>query len=1666
MANLLSFLGDVGKKLHGVEAQLNPWDGGQTYNTVVNNAPVQQPQPRPQIQQAPQTPQFRPQGPQTPQPLMRGGLGLNQLNKTPQFSQDANAQLSQVKQQQSTLNPLPGLEHFAADTVHNIGNIANGVNNTVVKPIEQDVSKAVNTVAAPIAGVVGLGMAAGDQLFNGGRNTKNILNATGAQMNSNIQHSFVPQNVANGTATPIQFAGDIAHTGIHLAPYAVAPGGGALLDKFGLATADKVGSIVAPKVAAKLTNPVAQVVTGKLAGNVAGKTAGRVAQMGANAAITAPTFAALNAGEQGIQALQNGGQTSFDPNQANIAGLQAGAMTLAGDAGLHLANAGVKGAMKVASDVKVAAPAITHDNLVKTNPQYKSLNDNTTALAANIKSALDNGATPADVQPHMQALKTGLDNMAVMRDTAMQGGFAKVPFSKDQTPSETVLTPTSNDTSFSTSPERVKELGGRMEAKQIGEVRAAATETRAIQRQLSHDAGKVDINGNIIAAPSQKAKDIIKAMRQPGLNIQQKNKLATALENELDNEPTAETSVLKTPQVATRTQTKTSELAQRLQQPKATLSTKMVGREPVARNTPGRKVVASRSTSGRPYADNTPKNSSNQLDIPEYIKNQTETQEAARKTTNPSKLNQIKHEVSTKFIDTLTPLEKPLKEYRKSGQITEKNDLTPQLDRALRGDTIAGQYIKDNGLAHIIQSVKNTKEFDQYVIAKHAADLEKQGIKTGRNLEADQQLIQHLKDTYEPHARELMKYNRALLDKSVGYGLVSKEVADKLKKQYPNYVPANRIFGKGEKNVYKGNGSGLASKSTQSVVQRIKGSERAIESPLSSILNKSVAVVSQGERNKAAELLASYKDLPGNPFNLREMKPSETVGTKPTIAYLDKGKIRRFETTPEVEAAAKSLNKQQMGIISKIASVPTRALRLGATGINVGFALANVTKDIVSAAINSEHPFIASPLNPRVLGKSFKAALDHNSKEYGELVREGAGGTSFDIGRDQPRKNVAMIRADKNRASTAAYTVTHPAQLLRAVEDTIGRSEELNRAIQYYGNKEVALKSGKSEYEAKIYGANAARNNTVNFARHGEWGVALNSVIPYLNAGMQGSRTFLRNIKERPAQTLTKVAILSTMPMLTTTAWNLSDPNRKKAYDNINDYEKQGNIIIVPPNPKLDPKTGKWNVIKIPVSQEVANLNNAARNVFEAAMSDGSIDPKSIIGDLAGAATSLNVGSARQIANQVTPQAIKPVIEAITNQNLFTGNQIVPDNQKNLPASQQFGQYTSGTARALGDMLNVSPRQIDNFIKTTGGGAGQNFVNGIDNGLAATGMMKPDQVQGKTLQDSITGRFFGASATPVTDIANKQFTAARDKLMKNPQFQSMSPDNQQKAINRLQTDITAIEYNKQDTLNPNPQYPVKKLSTNQQSLAKKGGDLSKYITNSGSSNGVSIASNLDKQSASVLDKYNSLDTKGRQDWFNTQNDAQYQYDQAKYNNDKASGSISSIQDISRQKTLAKDKVGSAFPKTVRDLYNLSKADVNTYLSTPEPGVDKQKLADQLTAYDQALKNAGITKYAKFGGSSSSGRRSSKGRKAAASKAPVGLTTALNKTFAIKAPKTTAYTGSSGSIIKASTLKSTKLAPYTIKPSKATKFTIPKPITKGNMPKPPKIPKSVKRKSIA
>lgn len=253
----------------------------------------------------------------------------------------------------------------------------------------------------------------------------------------------------------------------------------------------------------------------------------------------------------------------------------------------------------------------------------------------------------------------------------------------------------------------------------------------------------------------------------------------------------------------------------------------------------------------------------------------------------PSEKFSFVQELKRKLVDSTSPLEATLASAEKAGKfkVIPKNDIRLQIDKVLRSDSLATQFIKDNNLEKVIRSVDNLDEFNQYLISKQAKDVAQKGIRTGRNIARDNQFVKSVANKYEPLAQEVYNYNRKLLDYLTDSGMISKELNSTLKKEYPNYVPLNRVFSEIEQKAMgvPGRSKGLASQGTQNVVKKLKGSERDIEDPIESIISKTAQSFQDAEKNRAAQMLTSYKDLPGNPFNLSEIKGAQPLSREQKI---------------------------------------------------------------------------------------------------------------------------------------------------------------------------------------------------------------------------------------------------------------------------------------------------------------------------------------------------------------------------------------------------------------------------------------------------------------------------------------------------------------------------------------------------------------------------------------------------------------------------------------------------------------------------------------------------------------------------------------------------------------------------------------------------------------
>lgn len=503
-----------------------------------------------------------------------------------------------------------------------------------------------------------------------------------------------------------------------------------------------------------------------------------------------------------------------------------------------------------------------------------------------------------------------------------------------------------------------------------------------------------------------------------------------------------------------------------------------------------------------------------------------------------------------------------------------------------------------------------------------------------------------------------------------------------------------------------------------------------------------------------SERAVNVKKMRGELLTLRDAlrKPSDT-----TFSYLKDG-VRETWAAPEpIVSAMKSLNVEQMQTWMRVLAAPVRVSKVLMTGINAGFFTRNPVKDFPTGIVNSEAGFAMVGH----MWRGLREALGHG-EFYQEMASRGGKGTSFDQFRVEPTKTLAKIRSQKNIASSAKYIITTPKEWLRFVEDIVGRTEEFSRLTAASAEQarlsktDLIRNSPNPEEEALIGATKAFLWSTAPFHRHGEV-KALRAATLYLPSGIQGNRATLGALRDRPAATLAKIGITTVLPVLTITAWNLSDPKRKAIYDQLKSYEKDNSLIIVGNDAHLDPATNRMvGVYKIPLQQNLAKFATLARRPMEAY---ADLDPLKF-GEMA--STLLGIASPISTPNELVSvgmiHAVKPILETQIGRggtDTFRNADIEPRFLWDKPPEERVRENTSGTARLLAKPFGAGPMKAEYLFGGYGGGGGKQILNASDHVLAAMGAIPPEQIGGIDPVNLMSRGYFGASAMTSGEIQKR-----------------------------------------------------------------------------------------------------------------------------------------------------------------------------------------------------------------------------------------------------------------------------------------------------------------------
>lgn len=580
-------------------------------------------------------------------------------------------------------------------------------------------------------------------------------------------------------------------------------------------------------------------------------------------------------------------------------------------------------------------------------------------------------------------------------------------------------------------------------------------------------------------------------------------------------------------------------------------------------------------------------------------------------------------------------------------------------------------------------------------------------------------------------AQLLWDTNDNLLTLMVHDGLISKETAARLRKDYPHYCSLARDFpndaAKADEAIIQAFGGTSGFKNVGKPLERLSedGSTYNVQNPLENYEKNIIKITSMIERNNVGRKLVDAAEELGMPEIAHEVPGS--ANTKHSSFYIFKdGKKVVYETTPEIYRALGDYTPQGMyKVIDTALRIPARWLRAGATTANFSFGVVNYLRDNLTAWTMSGgeyRPFADAQFMEALKGIAYdKYGWGKGSKLWNEYKASGAQMATEIRAFEDFKTNVL----DPLQKSSRRLKVEKTLSIIEHLENVNDVWEQATRLGLY---KRRLDKGG-----SRISAAHSARSNTLDFGRGGRAVMVANRYIPFLNAGIQGTSLLVRRLAN--PKTRGKVMMQGALITVASAAIHSvirSDDDYSAAYDEAPEYVKDM-YWLIPCGKDKNGKPSWWRIPK-PFGEGMLFASLPTRMIDYSFGYD-----KDALKEWGGR---MLHDSLTQYANPVelitNVQAAKPIWELTANYDSFRKRDIVPDYMRNLKPEDQYDKGTSEFAKGLGRLIGVSPKKIDH--------AGRGFFSGLYG-------MPNDVIDAATTdkpyQDPITKRLtFDADASP------------------------------------------------------------------------------------------------------------------------------------------------------------------------------------------------------------------------------------------------------------------------------------------------------------------------------
>jgi hypothetical protein len=379
----------------------------------------------------------------------------------------------------------------------------------------------------------------------------------------------------------------------------------------------------------------------------------------------------------------------------------------------------------------------------------------------------------------------------------------------------------------------------------------------------------------------------------------------------------------------------------------------------------------------------------------------------------------------------------------------------------------------------------------------------------------------------------------------------------------------------------------------------------------------------------------------------------------------------------------------------------SQILKTFATGINPLFALTNFPRDFVHVIMSTDTYGTILPVSMAKMGydiiKTLPTSISRGA-EYKKAISQGLGmdflttqgKLSMDKGDSRTQKTANSVFKALSWFGETSEVMVRMAVRSRQIAKRTAEFERVN------GRKPNAKELEKIERLA----TNDSRQ-TMDFGKGGRWAKQADTVLPYLNASLQGFKVSAKYIKDNPGKSAVKITQLGAAAMALT-ANNIM--RYREDYDKISQYEKINNFIFMLPSKDENGNRQYMRIRKdhfmIPFTtffedtayEYMTGLNPNEGKHFSLFLDD---EDKNNISKAWEMSMPLSGFDLSEVVMGI------PVIDAFyaykTNYDTFRDKQIYPG-AEDIPNRLEYYRGTSKTYKQIGEALDLSPERLQTAV--------------------------------------------------------------------------------------------------------------------------------------------------------------------------------------------------------------------------------------------------------------------------------------------------------------------------------------------------------------------------------